>query len=516
MRVTSYLFPLTFCVALTAQNVPAPGREVDPRPNAGSQLGINVADYTYYSSELIFKDLMRGCSEWVPQLVHGGPWNTGASFVARSDGYPAALAPQQALATIIQSVSGRYPGGPYVVLWDGDGDVEVRWDAVVARQQSNRIDCLVYPQDGILLRITRTNPANPVRNVRVVAAADEASYRTQPFHSSFRNRWAIMKVIRFMLWQKTGIATQANWSERVPPDYYTQQGREGMAVEHMIDVCNVLDVDPWFCMPHLCTDDYVRQFARLVASRLRPGLRIYVEYSNECWNNGFAQAHYCQKMGVRLGLSTDPYIAQLRFYSQRAVEIFGIWAQEIARPRLLRVLAGQNVNTWATQLILDWQNAYQSADCWALNVYFGFPLGNPENQFRVQHMTPEAILAECAQDMIPALGLSAQQHVLAQARNLTTIAFEAGQHMVAVGSARQNTVVVQKLAAANRIPGMRLVYDQFLTEWRRIGGELCCLYNSTGLYGVDGSWGLFEDGLQSMWQAPKYLGAFDYLVRNWR
>jgi hypothetical protein len=288
-----------------------------------------------------------------------------------------------------------------------------------------------------------------------------------------------------------------------------------MSLELMIDVCNALNADGWFCMPHLCTDDYVRQFARVINTRLRPGLKAYVEYSNECWNGSFVQAQYCREMGVALSLSTDPYEAQLRYYSQRSVEIFAIWQQELGLSRIVRTLAGQNVNTWSAQVIMDWRNASQSTDAWAVNAYFGHALGDPVNQIRVQNMTPAAILAECAQDIVPAMAFSAQHKTLAQARGLALVAFEAGQHMVGFGSASGNYLLADKLNAANRLPGMRQVYDQFLTEWRRIGGGMACLFNTTSKFGLYGSWGMFEHSLQLQHLAPKYLGMMDYTLRNW-
>lgn len=512
----SFLASLVVCLApLAAQAVPTPVRPILDSRNHGSKVGINVADFSYYSAETVFVDRFRACSEWVPQLVTGGPWNTGASFPTRTDGYPSSLAVGQAVATIMMSGVERYSGGPHVVLWDGDGDLEVSWDARERTRSANRITCMVNPSQGILLRIVRTNPADPVRNIRFLAQADEATYRLLPFDRTFLERWSVCKALRFMDWQKTGSSYQSAWADRVAPDYYTQAGPDGVAVEHMVDLCNALNADPWFCLPHLCTDDYARQFARVVANRLRPGLKAYVEYSNECWNGSLVQARYFREMGVLLNLSTDPYEAQLRYYAQRSVELFNIMSQELPRPRLMRVLAGQNVNTWGSGRILDWQNAYQSADAWSVGAYFGHPLGDPTNQVRVQNMTPQAILAECAQDIVPALAFSAQQAAVAQAHNLPFIALEGGQHMVGWGSAAQNYRLADKLIAANRLPGMRQLYDLYLTEWRRAGGQLCCLYNTTNKYGVYGSWGMFEDSTQSVANAPKYLGMIDHILRNW-
>ncbi len=296
MRHTfSILMAGLLTVASAAGQVSAtPIRNIDQPGNSGSKVGLNVADFTYYSSEVVFMDLFRGCSEWIPQLVTGGPWNTGATIAQRVDGYPSTLAAGQAVASLINvGMGSRYPGGDYVALWDGDGDVELRWDAIEIARSANRIVCRVNPSQGILLRITRTNAANPVRNLRLVPKAYEFVYRILPFHPSFIERWRVARVLRFMDWQKTNSTYLSAWADRVQPGYYTQQGRDGAAIEHMVDLCNYLGADPWFCMPHLATDDFVRQFARLVAGRLRAGLKCHVEYSNECWNGSFVQARYC-------------------------------------------------------------------------------------------------------------------------------------------------------------------------------------------------------------------------------
>ena len=98
----------------------------------------------------------------------------------------------------------------------------------------------------------------------------------------------------------------------------------------MIDLCNRLQVDPWFCIPHLADDDYVRQFATMVRERLDPKLKVYVEHSNEVWNGQFAQARYAKEEGRRLGLSDNDFQAQLYYHSMRSVQIFadlraGVW-----------------------------------------------------------------------------------------------------------------------------------------------------------------------------------------------
>lgn len=84
----------------------------------------------------------------------------------------------------------------------------------------------------------------------------------------------------------------------------------------MIQLCNLLGAAPWFSLPYAATDDYILQFAQLVKATLRADVPIYLEYSNEVWNGLFPQGTYAQEQGLLLKLSTNPFTAQIRFYSQ--------------------------------------------------------------------------------------------------------------------------------------------------------------------------------------------------------
>src|SRR5690606_20570053 len=71
-------------------------------PGAAQQgeLGVNLSWWTNYHPEWVFVDAFKGAAEWVPQRVVGGPWNTGEPIAQRPDGYPAWLAPGQAVCTL--------------------------------------------------------------------------------------------------------------------------------------------------------------------------------------------------------------------------------------------------------------------------------------------------------------------------------------------------------------------------------------------------------------------------------
>lgn len=75
--------------------------------------------------------------------------------------------------------------GRYVCLFDGEGEIDFGFDAKVTSITKNRIEFDFSPTErvgctdaycgdnGILLRLVRTNPHNPVRNVRVLMPGTE-------------------------------------------------------------------------------------------------------------------------------------------------------------------------------------------------------------------------------------------------------------------------------------------------------------------------------------------------------
>ncbi len=499
---------MALCGLLTA--IPGLGAQaaVAPAPTIpGAPLGINLSEWTSYHPEWVFVDAFKGASEWVSQRVPlGGPWNTGETINLGADGYPAWLNQNQAVAVVmLKALSGRYPGGRYVALWDGDGDLQLTQDAVQVSRNGNRIEADVVPDDGIVLRIVRTNSNNPVRNIRVIMPGFESTYQTQPFHPRFLTNWRGFKQIRFMNWARTGNLESA-WSNRTTPSYYSQATARGVALEYMIDLANELDADPWLCLPHLATDDYARQLARLVAARLEPGRRVVLEYSNECWNSAFEQARYCRSEGARLQLSNDPFEAQLRFYSQRAIELFRVARQELTTThQVTRVLCGQNVNSWVATTMMDWRNAWQELEAFAVAPYFAYDLGDPSRQWDVSQWSVERVLDECWRDLGPMLRGTAANAVAARQRGLDLVGYEGGQHLVGYGGAENNTALTNLFIAANRHPSMFFIYWSYMQGWTAAGGKTMVAYNATGKPTKWGSWGALEWGGQDPFTAPKYL-----------
>lgn len=58
--------------------------------------------------------------------------------------------------------------------------------------------------------------------------------------------------------------------------------------------CNVANANLWFNVPTVATDACIDSIAQYIAAHLKPGLKVRVEYANECWNIGFVTYVYCQ------------------------------------------------------------------------------------------------------------------------------------------------------------------------------------------------------------------------------
>lgn len=482
--------------------------------NEGARVGVNLATVADWSSSLPFVDVFKNSRPWVSQRPQGGPWNTREEIALTPEGWVASLQPNQAAAALMcRDLEGHYPAGRYVCLYDGEGRIEFRLEGRAVSQRPGRIELEVKPgNSGILLRILQTNPENPVRNIRVLMPGFEETYRDNPFRPGYLELLSPFRVIRFMNWQKTNGSPLVSWSERPTPEWATQAGPGGVAIEHMVDLCNRLKADAWFCVPHAADDNFVRRFAERVRDTLDPELRVYVEYSNEVWNTLFGQSKYALEQGQKLGLSRNPNEARLRYYAERATQVFGIWREVFGESeRLVRVLGSQNASPWATQTVLGWKDTPKHADALAVAPYFGGRPGSEQNAPVTLVQSMDEVLDGVERSVFDGLERIREQHKLAAQYGLPLIAYEGGPGMVAERRMGNNAELTGKLSDAHRHPRMRAIYRTYLEQWEKAGGGLMMVFVEMDRYSRFGSWGLAEWYDQNLETVAKYQGVLDYL-----
>jgi hypothetical protein len=488
-------------------------------PTRSRYVGTNLSGIAYYSSQFPFADMMKSGGGWASR-DDNGVW--GAPFPATTaDGYPSALAPgQHALSAVAWSDS-HFAPGRYVVLWDGDGAISFPLSNVtIAESAPNRIAIDVADTSGSLwVGIDRTSATNPVRNVRFLWPGTEATYRNEPFNPVFLAKIAPFSLLRFMDWGATNGSPVVEWADRSHVSDFVYSKPNGVPVEVMIDLANTLHVDPWFCIPHQASDDYVRQFATLVRGRLDPALHAHIEYSNEVWNTGFAQTTWANARSQALGLDS-PFGQPAIFYATRSVQIFKI-IQGVFGPaesgRIVRVLAGQAAWDNFLTAMLAYKDTAANADVMAVAPYFGAAAaGDPAQVATTLTLSSDQIvdqmLVNVRGDIKSWMSRNAD---LAAKYHLKLKAYESGPgDSTSYFPADKQDAMTALFVSAHNNPRMRDVYAEYYGQWVGLGGDTMNQYSDIGGWSKWGLWGSLQYVTQDPATAPKYQGLLNFIASH--
>lgn len=474
-------------------------------------IGTNLARIDDWSTDFPFTDVFKTSRPWISGSA--SVWGDSRPLDLDAHGWVRSLQPGQVARTLmfwdLSRVPGRYPAGRYIVDYEGDGAIEYGGAArrIDSRPGRDLLDVEPARGGGIALVITSTDPKNYIRNLRVYREGSDPAKHL--FNPEFLDRLRNYKSIRFMDWMATngnwspaGGSQQQHWSDRPKPDDARWSNTHGVPLEVMAALANALHADAWFPMPHLADDDYVRNFAQTARRLLDPGLKAYVEYSNEVWNRRYAQAHYAQQQGLALRLSSNPQEAQIRFYAKRSAEIFSIWEKVFPKDRLVRVLASQAANLNVSEIALSYGNTAAHIDALAIAPYFGF---RPKEIDRARGMSLDDLMRELETSLLPrAKEFMTQQGKIARKHGVSLIAYEAGQHLVGVGKMQGDAALNALFDAANRDPHMGTLYTRYLNDWASTGGGLLMHFTHVSHYRKTGRFGSLEYMAQPRSEAPKY------------
>lgn len=469
-------------------------------PDASPRLGINLAGPADWMTELPFVDAFRTSRPWISQK-QGAGWGQGPELALDEFGWVKQLEPGCYAEAMLCTISGgHYPAGTYTVLYEGDGQLDFGKNAKIQSQEPGRILIDVdSSQGGFSLQLHATNPQNPVRNIRVIMPGFAQTWEKDPFHPAFLKRWQGFACFRFMDWMHTNGSEVSKWADR-PTLQHATFSKRGVALEWMIELCNRQQIDPWFCLPHLADDDFVRRFAEMVKLRLDPALKIYIEYSNEVWNGQFKQSHYASEQGVKLGLGPQkkPWEAGWHYTAVRSLEIFKIWEDVFGgHGRFVRVLPSQAGNAAVSEGVLGFRDAAKHADALAIAPYMSYSIGRGKTAdlgAQMKAWTVDQMLDHFEQTAFAdSLERMRRGKAVADKYGVKLIAYEGGQHMVAFV---KDQALVQQLSATmhacNRHPRMGDMYRRYYDEWAQLGGDTFAVFSSIGRYSNHGAWGLAE------------------------
>jgi len=313
---------------------------------------------------------------------------------------------------------------------------------------------------------------------------------TDPWRPDLLTDLAPYSVLRFMDWNQTNDSNnpQAVWSTRKQK---TQPQSEPVAFEWQIDLCNRTKKDYWLNIPHESTPDMWQDLAQLVHDQLDPGLRVYVEWSNEVWNGGFPQNGYSAMQAKTLALpGATPAIAYQVYQSVRMYETFeGVFGK--GSPRLVKVIAGQAAWTGPCS---DEMTAFADA---TIN-----PAATKADFYAIAPYFSGASIADLQTSIATVVQWTQASFTCGAGGGLPLISYEGGSD--SSSAANNGCTTLQQ------DPGMHDLYTQYLDgiSGAQLTGPFM-QYTHTG-----SCWGLRVKTGDALSAAPKYKGVVDWLAAH--
>ena len=518
-------------------------------PNANSPLGMNTNEALEVDSSVPFIDLFH----YSLPFEEARPWFTKGNVRFDKNGWPQNLNGGKAGTRFLSHVPVQaLPQGEYTVLYEGEGELRYAASAKLIKKSKGRdiIRLVPMPQKGELypsytatLFIEKTNPANPIRNIQILMPGGIC--KTNPFrrmnhenqcpkgefltfekygknivfNPDFLNFMKDFKVIRFM--NMSGITRNnlRTWADRPTLEKATWGGKEGVRgvpLEVMIKLANILNVDPWFNIPHNADDTFIYRYAQTIKQQLRPNLRVYIEYTNEAWNSVFVpQAEHMKQTGYKLKLDKNRNIAGSKYYSLQSVRIFKAFERVFGgTQRLVRVMGGMTTDTRLTETLLGFQNAYKSVDAIAIAPYFHFPQKKMAAIKSVNDVFKELSAADNRYSIKNTLKFIRNQVEITKGYGVDLIAYEGGQHLVHHKTHSMTQGATPHLYKANKDPRMAQAYYQLLAGWKKEGGKLFIPFSAPRPSTWHGSWGVKEYITETPNAAPKYRALLGFSNGN--
>jgi hypothetical protein len=383
-----------------------------------------------------------------------------------------------------------------ICRWEGSGTVSISGSPAKNVKISGKSLTFTYvPQGaaGMYFMISSTNPSDPIR------AADCRETDADPkaiFEPTYLAEVGRYSVLRFMKWSYGGVEGNkpVTWETRTKFGDEVLGGVDGIAVEHMIQLANELNRDPWICIPWNADAEYVRKLAELVRTQLDPELKAYVEVSNEVWNYIYPVTSQAKQEGKAAGLSTNDHYAMLFRYSQKTGEVMDIWSSVFAgqMQRIVRVAAIQT-GAFNAEKVLGFGETAKKVDALAIAPYFA---ANLDADALDTSAGVDAVFAHLGERVANRIEESKKTKEVATKYGVRLITYEGGQHVL-------GSMPLDKMTALQRDPRMAKLYTTYLTKWREEVGDLMVLladYAPTTKYG---SWGQRDYVGQPLSEAPK-------------
>ena len=296
---------------------------------------------------------------------------------------------------------------------------------------------------------------------------------------------------------------------------------------------------PWINIPHLASDDYILQLAKLFKNNLHPDLKIYVEYSNEIWNDdaslGFTQRQEVSKAACELVLNKgDPngYTqgGLARKCEKGSREEYAYLGRHTAWK--LKRIADIFQSVFGKEALLSRIRPVLAWDMWGINTRSGSSLGTLSDQLQYLHgrfgppsgyiyaasIGAYVEMAKLGTDAANPSEMNLSVNEIFQrmtSYNSTTLKQKMLEFRVLVdlyglkffvyegGPGLRGSVNYANKLAANRDERMKTLIETLLSNWKEAGGDVFAYYGLVSSYGNHGFWGL-SSSLDEGENTPKW------------
>lgn len=534
---------------------------IDVAPREGRRaLALNLAEVVGWSTELPFIDVMHNATRWIGHLPdQWGGMDEAALFeagVLDEDGWPTGV-PRNA-RRISTSVLVDLPAemtstaGRWHAHWEGTAYLGFTGAARNVRFGDNSATFDFAPGNGaVLIQFNRGS----VRNLTIVHERNLAAFEAGAlFNPDWLVRVGDVEQFRFMDWMLTNNSEVTSWDQRARMSDYSW-ARRGVPLEAMIRLANETGAEPWFTLPHLADENYVRQFAQTVHDSLNPELRAWFEFSNEVWNWTFAQADWAEQAARG---RWDREWGWVQFAAVHAAEVMGLVDEVYAdaperRVRVLGLFTGwlglEHDMLEAPDYVAEdpsHRPPRESFDALAVTGYFSAEFSSEDKQALLQTWLADSL--EAAQASADEQGLTGEARdvyltahrfdqaldlagrelldgsvsgnpensvrdlidrtlthhaAIARSYDLALVMYEGGSHVVVRPEFHEDQELVQFFTLLNYSPQMGDLYRALLTGWRSLTQAPFNAYMDIGMPSVWGSWGALRhlDDQNPRWQA---------------
>ncbi|MCB1334330.1 MAG: calcium-binding protein [Roseivivax sp.] len=524
-----------------AQPVQLAAPAATPAPGTIPALAMGLNGIADWSTQHPFINVMKTARPWIGHL--SGQWGGMDEKALKAGGYldehgwptgiPEKVTKLETFLFTDQPAEDTYLKSSYEVRYKGTGKLEIggRAQKVTLADGMGRFE--YEPGEGLVsVAIIATDPADPIRDIAIFRADQRDLFEAGAlFNPVWLSRIEDLRAVRFMDWMQTNGSPVVHWEDR--PDLADYSWVTGVPLEAMIELANQIGADPWFNMPHMADDAYVRAFAEQVKATLDPRLKAYVEYSNEVWNFIFAQAAYARDEGERLWGKSDT--GWMEFYGLRAAQVMGLWSDVFGtetQDRLVRVAATHTGWQGLEEYVLTSDRAKAALghfpqddfDAYAVTGYFGYEMGGEEyapqmqawldnsedaarqdgqaqglkrvflDQYVAEHRFDRAI-APVAQALLDGSVREMTEVIFpyhaqaAERAGLDLVMYEGGTHVAGHGEAVSDERMTAFFKAFNYTPEMAGIYRALMAGYTGAGGHLFNAFVDVAPASQWGSWG---------------------------